>query len=138
MRSWLWSTVFFLLGYAIATVVGFGLFYLSETAMWIGTMTLMPIVFACLFYIYLRTVKCPLEASFRESAVMVIYWITLSFSLDAIVYILIVPAVYGGRSNWLFFMDQSPWIWLNYIILLLVGAVGRWAYHRYRTTHVNS
>ena len=30
MRSWSWSSVLFLLGYAIGTVVGFGLYYISE------------------------------------------------------------------------------------------------------------
>lgn len=130
MKSWFWSTAFFLLGYAIATVVGFSLYYVSVIVMWVGIFTLMPVVFVYLFYLYLRKVRCEAEQSLRETVRVVIYWAALSFLLDALVYIAIVPAVYGVPANWRFFIDQSPWIWLCYMVVLFVGLAGRWLYIR--------
>jgi hypothetical protein len=130
MKSWFWSTMFFLLGYAIATVVGFSLYYVSVIVMWVGTFTLMPIVFVYLFYLYLRKVRCEAEESLRETVRVVIYWAALSFLLDALVYIAVVPAVFGVSQNWRFFIDQSPWIWLCYMVMLVVGLAGRWLYVR--------
>lgn len=130
MKSWFWSTMFFLFGYAIATVVGFSLYYVSVIVMWVGIFTLMPIVFVYLFYLYLRKVRCEAKKSLRETIRVVIYWAALSFLLDALVYIAIVPAVFGVPANWRFFIDQSPWIWLCYTVMLFVGLAGRWLYVR--------
>ncbi len=41
------------LGYLVATILGFPIYYIHETVMWIVIFTLMPVVFRYLFYIYL-------------------------------------------------------------------------------------
>ncbi len=128
MKSWFWATVLFLLGYLIATAVGFTLYYVNETTMWIATLTIMPAIFAYLVYWYLRHVQCLQADSLSQTGYLVGYWIILSFLLDACVYILVVPAAFGAPANWRFFVDQSPWIWLNYLVLIGAGMAGRWTY----------
>lgn len=113
------------LGYLIATVVGFSTFYIHVTVMWVAIFTLMPVVFGYLFYTYLRRSGCERSRSLRETNLLVLLWIILSFLVDALVYIVVVPLVSGQPSNWTFFMDQSPWIWLNYLTIVVLGHVSR-------------
>ncbi len=131
LTSWLRATVFFLIGYAIATLYGFLLYYVSEILMWISMFTLMPAVFAYLFYRYLKIIRITPAASFMESLGLVLYWIGFSFALDATAYILIIPLIFRAPPNWTFFIDQSPWIWLCYLMLFCVGYTGRWFYLRF-------
>jgi hypothetical protein len=124
------SVRLFFIGYLIATIVGFTTYYISVNLMWITLFTLMPVIFGYLFYSYLKKVKCRLSEIFKETNRLVVFWIILSFILDALVYIIIVPIVYGGRSNWAFFMDQSPWIWLNYMTIIILGHISRLIYKK--------
>lgn len=50
--------------------------------------------------------------------------------MDGIVYIFIIPIIFGYKSNWTFFIDQTPWIWLNYLTLVLIGYTSRYFFIR--------
>jgi hypothetical protein len=118
------------LGYLIATIVGFSTYYIHITVMWIATMTLMPVIFGYLFYIYLRRIKCTRSESIKQTNYLILFWIIFSFLLDALVFIIVVPIIFGNLSNWTFFLDQSPWIWLNYLAIIILGYISRFFYLR--------
>jgi hypothetical protein len=120
----------FFIGYLIATIAGFSTYYISVNLMWITIFTVMPVIFGYLFYSYLKKVKCRLSEIIKETNRLVVFWIILSFMLDALVYIIIVPIVYGQRSNWAFFLDQSPWIWLNYMTIIILGHISGFIYRK--------
>jgi hypothetical protein len=120
----------FALGYVIATVVGFVTYSIHPTVMWVTIFTLMPVVFGALFYTYLRRTGCDKTESLRESHRLILLWIVLSFLVDALVYVVVVPLVSASPSNWTFFIDQSPWIWLNYLTVVILGYLSRWFYLR--------
>jgi len=98
--------------------------------MWIATMTLMPVIFGYLFYIYLRRIKCTRSESIKLTNYLILFWIILSFLLDAVIFIIVVPIIFGNPSNWTFFLDQSPWIWLNYLAIIILGYISRFFYLR--------
>ena len=83
-----------------------------------------------LIYTYLRKLKISQEASLRESLLVAAVWILLSFGLDSVVYIAVIPFFSHVAPNWTFFRDQSPWIWLSYAILLLSAFAAHNAYRR--------
>ena len=117
--------------YVIASVVGFATYLLiGPRAMWISVFTLMPVVSAVLIYWYLRGMHFPKNNSLKETALLVLFWISFSFVSDAATYILIIPSANQIDPNWTFFQDQSPWIWLCYAVLLVSGFAGRWMYVR--------
>jgi len=118
----------FLAGYLIATIVGFTTYYISLIVMWISIFTLMPLLFGYLFYLYLKKTTCEISDTLKETNLLIILWIILSFLLDAFVYIIFVPIIYGYKSNWTFFIDQSPWIWLNYMTIIFLGHLSRFIY----------
>jgi hypothetical protein len=126
-----WIVGTFAAMYFIATIVGFATYLLlGPTAMWISVFTLMPVVSALLIYGYLRKMQFAADLSFVESVRLLMVWIGLSISLDAVTYILLIPAINHTTPNWTFFRDQSPWIWLSYAVLALSACVARWAYLR--------
>ncbi len=96
----------------------------------ISVFTIMPVVSALLIFTYLRKLKISQEASLRESLLVAAAWILLSFGLDSVVYIAIIPFFNHVPPNWTFFRDQSPWIWMPYAILLLSALVARNVYRR--------
>jgi hypothetical protein len=118
----------FALGYLIATIVGFATYYIHVVAMWIAIFTLMPVVFGYLFYTYLRRTRCGRSGSLWETNRLILLWIVLSFLVDALVYIAIVPGVFRVPPNWTFFIDQSPWIWLCYLTIFVLGHIARFFY----------
>ena len=127
-----WMVGTFLMMYGIGTVVGFASYrLLSPFAMWVCVFTLMPVVSAFLIYAYLQRMRVGRASSLRESLGVTAVWMVLSFGLDAVTYIVVVPAATHGPPNWTFFHDQSPWIWLSYLILLLSAL----AAHRAHVTH---
>lgn len=130
MRSWKWALGLFLLAYAVGTVVGFVAFAISATVMWVVMFTLMPAVFTVSFYEYLSRTHCPLAKASTEMARLCLLWVLLSFTLDALIYIGVLPISLSARSNWRFFLDQSPWIWMSYAMLFLLGFLARWIYQR--------
>jgi hypothetical protein len=87
----------------------------------LSVFTVMPVLSALLIYVYLRRMKFSQGASLRESLVVTAAWIVLSFGLDAVVYIVIIPFLSHVAPNWTFFRDQSPWNWLSYVVLLFSG-----------------
>ena len=50
--------------------------------------------------------------------------------MDALFFILIIPLSFGAKANWMFFIDQSPWIWLCYAALLPIVYCGLFAYRK--------
>jgi len=128
MKNLKLSIQLFLIGYLIATVVGFATYYIHIILMWITIFTLMPVVFGYLFYLYLKKSTCEGSEILKETNRLILLWIVLSFLLDALVYIIIVPILYSCKPNWTFFIDQSPWIWLNYTTILILGHVARLIY----------
>lgn len=126
-----WIVISFIAMYGIATIVGFTTYLLlSPFAMWVSVFTLMPIVSTLLIYSYLRKMRFSRKSSLGESLIVSASWIALSFSFDAVMYILIVPYVSRAASNWTFFQDQSPWIWVSYLALLLSALTAHKVYAR--------
>jgi hypothetical protein len=131
MKKLLLSLKLFLTGYLIATIVGFIAYYIRPELMWILMFTLMPVIFGYLFYSFLKRTDCNRADTLRETIGLAVSWIILSFLLDATVYIIIVPVVYGHKSNWTFFEDQTPWIWMNYMTMIILGFISRAFYERH-------
>ena len=125
MRNFKLAIVYFFLAYIIGTAVGFGTFYISETVMWISLFTIMPVVFGYFFYMYLKTSNCTPPTVLRETNILITFWILLSFILDALAYIIILPLITASKPNYTFFIDQSPWIWLNYATIIILGHISR-------------
>ena len=131
MKNWKLATTNFLIGYAIASVVGYVLYLISITFMWIGMFTIMPVVFTYLSYLYFRKLIGAVRV--KEAHKLALYWIGLSFLLDAAIYIALLPASFGVKPNWTFFLDQSPWIWVAYASIVLITLAGFWFYRRHKS-----
>jgi hypothetical protein len=135
MMKCVWIVGTFAIMYLIATIIGFATYLLiNPAAMWISVFTLMPIVNALLMYWYLVRMRISRQASLTEVLYLVLAWIALSFGLDAATYIFIIPALNHTASNWAFFRDQSPWIWLSYAVLLVSAYIG----HRLNLRRLNA
>ncbi|HYX05779.1 MAG TPA: hypothetical protein VE912_03520 [Bacteroidales bacterium] len=132
MRDPKLALTYFLIAYLIGTLVGFITFLIHETVMWISLFTIMPIVFGYFFYRYLKNTRCNQDETLKETNNLIVFWIITSFILDAIVYIVFIPLISGTPSNWTFFIDQSPWIWLNYATIIILGYISRFIYN----THI--
>jgi hypothetical protein len=128
MKNIKMSLKLFFIGYLIATIVGFTSYYINIDLMWVLIFTLMPVIFGYLFYNYLKRTKCEISETLKETNRLIILWIILSFLLDAVVYIIVIPIIYRHKSNWTFFIDQTPWIWLNYMTIMLLGHISRYIY----------
>jgi hypothetical protein len=134
MRSLPRILMLFLAMYLIATALGFATYlFLGPLAMWISVFTVMPVVAALLILWYLIQIRCVAQDRLREAMIVVTIWIALSFALDAITYIFIIPSVAHKPRNWTFFVDQSPWIWLSYGVLFFSGAAASWLYTHHRS-----
>jgi H+/Cl- antiporter ClcA len=116
---------YFFLAYIIGTVVGFATYYIHEVVMWISLFTIMPVVFGYYFYMYLKNSACDPKAAKRETNILVAFWIILSFLLDALAYTVIMPLAFHIKPNYTFFIEQSPWIWLNYATIIILGHISR-------------
>ena len=130
MKSIKTAVLYFLYAYLLGTVVGFITFYINVTIMWISLFTLMPVIFGYYFYRYLKITGCEISKTLHETFALILFWIIASFILDAVVYIIIIPLLFGYKSNWTFFIDQSPWIWLNYFSLFIIGIRARYFFLR--------
>ena len=129
MKSWSRAIATFGVGYAIATAVGWVTFT-KPILMWALTFTVMPLVFAGLACWYFRSVKPSARDATGEAIRLTSLWISLSFALDALVFIAIIPLAFGAKANWTFFIDQSPWIWLCYAVLVPIVFSGLHVYQR--------
>ena len=126
MKSYKLASQYFIYAYLIATIVGFISYHISTIFMWIVLFTLMPLVFGYVFYLYLKKTGCKITEITKETNSLIILWIIVSFFMDGIAYIFIIPIIFGYKSNWTFFIDQTPWIWLNYLTLVLIGYTSRY------------
>jgi hypothetical protein len=112
--------------YLAATTLGFASYLIfSPRIMWLCVFLLMPVVAALLVWWYLDRVSCPSEDTFMETLKLVGAWMILSFALDAVTYVFLIPRLQHRPAAWMFFKDQSPWIWLSYAVLLASGLGGR-------------
>lgn len=131
MTRVLWMVGTFLAMYLVATILGFATYLLlTPLFMWICVFTIMPMVSALLIYSYLHKLKISPKTSLRESLLVAITWILLSFGFDFVMYIVLIPFFRKAAPNWAFFCDQSPWIWLSYAVLLLSAFVAQYFYRR--------
>lgn len=129
MKSWSRAIAAFGIGYIIATAVGWFTFT-TPVLMWVLTFTLMPLVFAALAYWYFLGTG-PVAGETRHEAVrLTLLWIAMSFVLDALVFIAIIPLAFGAKANWTFFIDQSPWIWLCYAALVPIVFGGLYVFQK--------
>ena len=133
MKSYKLASQYFIYAYLIATIVGFISYNISIIFMWIILFTLMPLVFGYVFYLYLKKTECKITEVTKETNSLIIFWIIVSFFTDGIAYIFIIPIIFGYKSNWTFFIDQTPWIWLNYLTLVLIGYTSRYFFIRNTT-----
>jgi hypothetical protein len=129
MKSWSRAIAAFGIGYAIATAVGWSTFT-NPILMWALTFTLMPLVFAGLAYWYFRSTSPGTGEATGEAVRLTLFWIVLSFALDAVVFIAVIPMAFGAKANWTFFIDQSPWIWLCYASLFPIIFSGLYIYRK--------
>lgn len=129
MKSWSRASAAFGVGYIIATAVGWVTFT-TPVLMWILTFTLMPLVFLTLAYWYFRGTKPAAGEARREAFRLTLFWVVVSFVMDALVFIAVIPLVFGAKANWTFFIDQSPWIWLCYLTLIPIVFGGLYFYQR--------
>lgn len=130
MKSIKLASLYFLLAYIISTIISFAAYRIDSTAMWVSLLTLMPVIFGYLFYLYLKNTECDLISSLKETSLLIVFWIILSFLLDGFVYIIIVPLIFGHNPIWIFFAGQSPWIYFNYGIIIIAGYISRYIYIR--------
>lgn len=130
MKNWGLASALLVLGYLCGTVVGFETFYISVNAMWVATIVFMPVIFAYLCRYYLMKVHCEPAKEHGEMLRLIAYWIGVSFLLDCVTYILIMPFALNIKPDWNFFMEQSPWIWISYLVLFISGYAGKYLYGR--------
>src|SRR5579864_2250004 len=89
-----WNLTAFLIMYLIATCLGFATYQLlGAVAMWIAVFIVMPVIAALLICWFLMKIKCSPDRTLGEMLVLIMIWIALSFSFDAITYVLVVPAL---------------------------------------------
>jgi hypothetical protein len=125
LRNFRLALTYFALAYLVATAVGFLTYRLHELVMWVSMFTLMPVLFGFFFYAYLKKSRCLKGDLKSETNRLILFWIAASFLLDALIYVAVLPVILGRRSNWTFFIDQSPWIWLNYLTIVVLGHISR-------------
>ena len=130
MKSWSRAIATFGIGYVIAIAVGWFTFT-KPALMWALTFTLMPLVFAVLANWYFRGTKPSAEEAATEAVKLTLFWVVISFVMDALVFIAVIPLAFGAKANWTFFIDQSPWIWLCYATMIPIAFSGLYAYRKH-------
>jgi hypothetical protein len=133
MKSIKLALLYFLLAYIIGSVVSLASYLINVTLMWTTIITLIPAIFGCFFYLYLKNTKCNPEKSLKGTNLLIALWIIVSLLLDGLVYIVIVPLIYGYNPRWIFFTDHSPLGFLNYVMLAVAGYIARFFYLKRRT-----
>jgi hypothetical protein len=128
MKSIKFSLIYFLLAYITASIISLAAYRINITVMQIILFTLIPAIFGYFFYLYLKKTKCDSRKSFKETNLLIVFWIIASLSLDGLVYIVIVPLLYGYNPRWIFFTDHSFSGFLNYAMLIIVGYIARFFY----------
>ncbi len=122
------SLLFCLAAYLIANTIGFATYYVHVRLMWFAMFTVNPVVFGFFFYASLKKTGCAHSDAFTTTNRMVWQWILCCFLLDAGMYMWLVPVYTHHKANLTFFIDQSPWIWLNYLTMFVLGHISRYFY----------
>lgn len=130
MASFSWATALFLLGYAIASIVGFASRFVSETMTWLNIVIATPCFSGFLAHDYMAKTRCAGPAARREMARLLGYWICRSFGLDASTYIGIMPKASGAAPNRHFLVDPSPWNEPSTLVPVASGTAAVLAYQR--------
>jgi len=130
LKNWKLALRLFVYGYVIATVFRFSFYYLfTEKYMWIISMIIVPLIFIFLGHSYFKISHSSTNLFINKDFVfLAIFWVSLSFLLDIIVYVGLTSSIIGGSINWTFFEAQSPQIWIYYIILIFVLFIARFIY----------
>ena len=127
MKSWRRATLYFILGYLVAMIGGFWIYYtFSESVLRMFTTMFVPALYIFLCYRYLSDAGCGHEHFLDNELIrLTASWTILSVILDAIAYVFIIPLILGYSLNWTFFRDHSPWIWLEYASIIVITAIGK-------------
>jgi hypothetical protein len=128
MKKFAVSLQLCLAAYLIANFIGFAAYYVHVSLMWTVMFTVNPVVFGFFFYACLKRTGYTRRDAFSTTNLIVWQWIAFCFLLDAGVYMWMVPVCTHHKPNLTFFIDQSPWIWLNYAALFIPGHVSRIIY----------
>ena len=130
MKSVKLATLYFLLAYLIGTIVSFVTYYFS-LANFLGFLfVVIAVIFGYLFYLYLKKIKCDPQGSFKETNLLIVFWILSSLLLDGIIYIIVIPLMYDYNPRWIFHTEQPLWFFLDYIMIIIVGHISRYIYVR--------
>jgi hypothetical protein len=130
MKSIKLAFLYFLLAYIISTIVSYATYYFKLAGIWIVMFALVATIFGYFFYLYLKNTKCDLASSLKETNLLIVFWILVSLLFDGIVYMLIIPLIYDYNPMWIFFTGQTPWVFLDYIMIIIVGYLSRYIYVR--------
>jgi hypothetical protein len=130
MKSIKLASLYFIMAYIISTIVSFAAYYFKLAGIWIVMFALVALIFGYFFYAYLKNTKCDLARSLKETNLLIVFWILASLLLDGIVYIIIIPLLYGYNPTLVFFTDQISWLCLNYGMIIIVGYISRYIYVR--------
>ncbi|MEJ2306028.1 MAG: hypothetical protein P8Y62_00870 [candidate division WOR-3 bacterium] len=128
MKSAKFSLIYFLLAYIIGCAISLAAYVINITIMRIILLALIPAIFGVFFYLYLKRTKCNPEESFKETSLLILFWIIASLLMDSLVYVVIVPLIYGYNPRWIFFTDHSLSGFLNYAMIILAGYIARFFY----------
>ena len=130
MRSIKLAFIYFLLAYILGTIVSFTTYYFSLTKVWGALFVLIAVIFGYLLYLYLKNTRCDSESSFKETNLLIVFWILCSLLFDGIIYIVVIPLMYNYNPRWIFFTEQPLWFFLDYIMIIIVGHISRYIYVR--------
>jgi len=136
MKSVRLSLMYFLLAYIIGSIINLAAYLINITIMLIAMLTLIPAIFGYFFYLYFKKTECVPEKSFKEANLLILFWIIVSLLSDGLIYIVIVPLIYGYNPRWIFFTDHSFLEFFNYAILIIAGYIARFFYLK-RRPHIS-
>jgi hypothetical protein len=94
------------------------------------------IVFTELHFNYLQKMKCAMEDSLKTVLIVGAYWAFLSFSLDILLFSIVVPGLMAGTFEFGFIGTQPVWYWLQFPMMSITGLVARITYLKVNSIQV--
>jgi len=117
--------LYFTIGYVIAVGLSAILYPLPAGLKAIIVFTFVQLVFAELHLLYLTKSNCNPDESLLEVIKVGILWAGLSFVFDILLFVLVIPLVLTGVTDFAFFNTQPTWYWFQFPMLVITGFVGR-------------
>ncbi len=128
------STSYFIIGYTI----------IAATVTLMSTLTLVPpplrssigmvvaaIAFVDLSYRFFRKHTPENEnVAFKDVIKLMAYWAVLSFGLDVLILVIILPLIASGSMSLAFFSQQPSIYWLQFPMMFIFGFVSQAIYNR--------